>query len=191
MRHNLQGGLSWDLPNSKNRSIIDSLLDNWGVDGRVIVRTSFPITLTGSSHFNAATGSLYYGGLNIVPNQPFYLSGRQYPGGKVVNKAAFIPPTSTTIVGNAPRNFIRGFGANQINFAARRDFRLHDVAVLQFRAEAFNVLNHPNFGYVDPTYTDAQFGQATKMLNSSLGTVAAQYQQGGARSMQLALRLRF
>jgi hypothetical protein len=29
------------------------------------------------------------------------------------------------------------------------------------------------------------------MLNASLGTVASQYQQGGARSMQFELRLRF
>ncbi len=56
---------------------------------------------------------------------------------------------------------------------------------------SFNLLNHPNFGYVDPTYTNATFGQATKMLNASLGTVASQYQQGGARSMQFALKLTF
>jgi hypothetical protein len=68
---------------------------------------------------------------------------------------------------------------------------LHDPFVLQFRAETFNLFNHPNFGYVDPTFTDATFGQATEMLNSSLGTVASQYQQGGARSMQFALKLMF
>jgi hypothetical protein len=63
--------------------------------------------------------------------------------------------------------------------------------VLHFRAETFNLLNHPNFGYVDQTYTDATFGQATEMLNTSLGTVASQYQQGGSRSMQFALKLTF
>jgi hypothetical protein len=62
---------------------------------------------------------------------------------------------------------------------------------LQFRVETFNLLNHPNFGYVDPDYTDATFGEATAMLNTSLGTVASQYQQGGARSMQFALKLVF
>jgi hypothetical protein len=191
VRHNLQGGLSWDLPNIKVGGVISALLNDWGVDGRFMARTSFPITLTGSSYFNSGTGSLYYGGLNIVANQPLYLYGRQYPGGKVVNKAAFSLPASTTAIGNAPRNFMRGFGADQINFTARRDFRLHEAVVLQFRAEAFNILNHPNFGYVDPIYTDATFGQATKMLNSSLETVASQYQQGGPRSMQFALRLRF
>jgi len=79
----------------------------------------------------------------------------------------------------------------QLNLAIRRDFPIHDHLSLNFRAETFNVFNHPNFGYVDPNYTDATFGQATQMLNASLGTMASQYQQGGPRSMQFALRLSF
>jgi len=133
---------------------------------------------------------VYGGGLNVLTTEPVYLYGPQYPGRKVINSAAFTLPVAGTS-GNAPRNFVRGFGATQVNLAARRDFPLHEGLVLQFRAETFNLLNHPNFGYVDPIYTDATFGQATKMLNASLGTVASQYQQGGARSMQFALKLTF
>jgi hypothetical protein len=62
---------------------------------------------------------------------------------------------------------------------------------VQFRAEAFNILNHPNFGFVDPTLSSATFGQATAMLNQNLTTVASQYQQGGPRSMQFAIKLMF
>jgi hypothetical protein len=154
------------------------------------VRSGFPVPLTGSLYLDPATGSNNFGGLNLVPNEPIYLHGSQYPGGRIVNSAAFSLPTSG-IVGNAPRNFVRGFGAAQINLAARREFHVRDTLSLQFRAEAFNILNHPNFGYIDPTYTDATFGQATQMLNQSLGTVASQYQQGGPRSMQFALKLLF
>jgi hypothetical protein len=78
-----------------------------------------------------------------------------------------------------------------VNFAVKRDFPVFERAHLLFRAEAFNVFNHPNFGYIDPTIGDATFGQALQMLNQSLGTVASQYQQGGPRSMQFALRLAF
>jgi hypothetical protein len=99
------------------------------------------------------------------------------------------PPGTT--VGNAPRNFVRGFGATQLNVAARRTFPLFEKVNLQFRAEAFNVLNHPNFGYINPILSNAQFGQATKTLNQSLGTLSSQYQQGGPRSMQFELRLSF
>jgi hypothetical protein len=169
---------------------LDALLSNWGFDGRVIARSGFPVPLQGSTYTDPATGSVIYTGLNIVANQPIYLYGPQYPGGRVINKAAFSLP-ATGVNGNAPRNFVRGFGETQINLAARREFRFSDVLRVQVRAEAFNFLNHPNFGYIDPSYPDATFGQSTQMLNQSLGTVASQYQQGGPRSMQFALKVLF
>jgi len=107
-----------------------------------------------------------------------------------VNSAAFKLPIGTD-PGNAPRNFVRGFGETQVNVAVRHDFPFSERIHLQFRAEAFNIFNHPNFGYVDPTLANATFGQATAMLNRSLGTVSSQYQQGGPRSMQFSLRLAF
>jgi hypothetical protein len=79
----------------------------------------------------------------------------------------------------------------QGNLAMRRSIHLTDRVSLQFRGEAFNILNHPNFGHIDPTLTDATFGQATTMLNGSLATMSPQYQQGGPRSLQLALKLLF
>lgn len=191
VRENLQGGVSWDLPAFANPRFSAILFNDWGMDARLNARSAFPITLGGNLITDPTTGSQYAGGLNVVADQPLYLRGSQYPGNKAINKAAFSLPANGSTSGTAPRNFVRGFGAAQFNLAARRDFRLHDLLVLHFRAETFNLFNHPNFGYVDPTYTDALFGQATKMLNESLGTVASQYQQGGSRSMQYALRLTF
>jgi hypothetical protein len=190
VRHSLQGILSWEMPGSGHSGLERALLHDWGLDARVNVRTAFPVTLVGSNYFDPGSGQEYNGGLNLVSGQSVYLHGSAYPGGKAINPAAFSLPASGA-AGTAPRNFVRGFGETELNLAARREFHLHDSVRLQFRAETFNILNHPNFGYVDPIFTDATFGQATAMLNSSLGTVAPQYQQGGARSMQFALRLRF
>ena len=190
VRNNLQGGMTWELPKLKDGHIVGSVLNDWALDARLNMRTAFPITLGGTLTIDPATGSEFPGTLNIVPGKPSYLYGSQYPGGKAINPAAFsVPPAG--VVGNAPRNQLRGFNAAQLNLAVRREIPILERLRLQFRAEAFNVLNHPNFGYVDPLYTDATFGQATSMLNSSLGTVASQYQQGGARSMQFALKLLF
>jgi hypothetical protein len=190
VRNNLQGGISWDLPTIESQRFTDVLLNGWGLDLRLNARTAFPVMPNGSLMTDPATGREFNGTLNLVANQPTYISGTQYPGGRIINHAAFCLPTACTGEA-APRNFARGFGATQLNTAVRREFHLHDPLALQFRAEAFNILNHPNFGYVDPTYTDATFGQATKMLNASLGTMASQYQQGGPRSMQFALKLTF
>ncbi len=62
---------------------------------------------------------------------------------------------------------------------------------LQFRAEAFNITNHPNFSEFDRYATDATVGQAQRMLNTNLGGLNPLYQTGGPRSLQLALKLLF
>lgn len=197
VRNNLQAALSWDIPSGHRQSIWNTFTNGWGIDGRLNIRSAFPITLTGNVMADP-TGSYTYGSVNYNPANPIYLHGKQYPGGRALNGGPNVPAASAAFslpvgleTGNAPRNFVRGFGESQINTAIRRDFPIHGDLHLSFRAEAFNVLNQPNFGYIDPTLTDLQFGIATKMLNASLPTMSSLYQQGGARSMQFSLRLAF
>jgi len=189
VRNNFQFGTAWDLPCYHGR-LGKLFLNDWSADARVLARSGFPVTLGGDLTDDPGTGSTYTGGVDQVPGVPVYVYGGLYPGGRAINKAAFAFPTGTSI-GNAPRNFIRGFGMTQGNLAMRRSIHLTDRVSLQFRGEAFNILNHPNFGHIDPTLTDATFGQATTMLNGSLATMSPQYQQGGPRSLQLALKLLF
>jgi hypothetical protein len=197
VRHNFQAGVTWDIPGARRKGMVGAVLGGWGLDGRVTARSAFPITL-GGSLLETPSGSYYYSGVNYNPANPIYLYGKQYPGGRMINgggsvpnsTAAFTLPTGTDI-GNAARNFVRGFDANQVNFAARRNVHLFDSLSLQLRAEAFNIGNHPNFGYIDPNLTDAQFGQTTKMLNASLASMSSLYQEGGSRSMQFSLKLAF
>ena len=191
VRNNLQLGMSWNLPRYHGARAIEALANDWAIDERVMARTAFPITLEGQQYTDPTTGDRYYGNLNLVPNQPTYLHGSQYPGGKAINSAAFAYPATASAAGTASRNFVRGFGESQWNSSIRRSFHLYDPFNLVFKAEAFNILNHPNFGYVDPTLTDAQFGRATSMLNQSLGETNQLYQQGGPRSFQFALKLTF
>jgi hypothetical protein len=86
---------------------------------------------------------------------------------------------------------LTGFGAWQLDLAVRREFPLRERLKLQFRAESFNVLNHPNFGYVDRFFNDYTFGQARATLSQSLGGLSSLYQMGGPRSMQFALKVIF
>jgi hypothetical protein len=82
-----------------------------------------------------------------------------------------------------------------LDFSIRRDFPVHDRLKLQFRVDAFNVFNHPNFGFVDANYCapgpGCLFGQATATLAQSLGVLSPLYQMGGPRSLQCALKLTF
>ena len=124
-----------------------------------------------------------------------------------MNPGAFAPvPTDPntgqpTRAGNAPRNVVRGFGAWQMDIGVRREFAVYERMKLQFRAEAFNIFNHPNFGAILPSYcmpaavpnssNGCTFGQPFSTLANSLGILSPLYQMGGARSMQLALKIVF
>src|SRR5262249_25619466 len=99
--------------------------------------------------------------------------------------------------GDLGRNALRGFGAFQWDMTVRRQFRVTKGLSFQARVDIFNVLNRSNFGSPVNYLSSPQFGQATQMLNSSLGSgglvggLSALYQVGGPRSVQLALKLQF
>ena len=213
VRHNLSAAFSYDLPNVGHGRIANALLHHWGIDDRFMARSAFPVTLVGNL-LAQINGRRYDGGLSLVPGQPIYLYGANCtsilqslgdlqanqgcPGGRAINPNAFMPINSG--LGDAPRNFARGFGAWQMNLGVRREFPIYEQLKLQFRAEAFNVFNHANFGAVSgrcsgaagvPGCTDPLFGQATATLANSLGVLNSLYQMGGPRSMQFALKLVF
>jgi hypothetical protein len=190
LRNNFNAALSWDLPLNMGNTLAKAALNGWGLDARVTARSGFPVPLQGATFFDPITGAQQYAGLDLVPGVPVYIYSSHLPGGRQINSNAFANAPAGTL-GNAPRNFVRGFGEEQLNLAVRREFPLGEKLRLQFRAEAFNILNHPNFGYIDPNLGDATFGQATNTLAQSLGTVSPIYQQGGARSIQFALKLLF
>jgi hypothetical protein len=162
------------------------------------------VTLNGNQLLQP-DGQVYDAGLSFVQGQPVYLygsncatvlqgfgdlqPGQGCPGGRAINPNAFVNVNSG--FGDAPRNFARGFDAVQIDLAVRREFPIHERLRLQFRAESFNILNHPNFGMINPAFGQTSFGQATRTLASSLGVLSPLYQMGGPRSMQFALKLVF
>jgi hypothetical protein len=85
----------------------------------------------------------------------------------------------------------------QWDFAVHRDFPIRDPFHMEFRAEMFNLLNHPNFAPPQSGIGMGSFGLSTQLLSQSLGGNVgaggfnALYQLGGPRSIQFALKLRF
>jgi hypothetical protein len=121
--------------------------------------------------------------------------GSQYPGGEAFNPAAFTPAPSSQ-QGNLGRNVLRGFGAWQADVGLQREFHLTEKLAVRFRAEFFNIFNHPSFGNPNNTLTNPLFGQSTQTLANGLAGgnnagFSPLYQIGGPRSMQLVLKLQF
>ena len=98
---------------------------------------------------------------------PLVLYGSQYPGGKAFNPAAFVAAPSGQ-QGDLGRNVVRGFGAWQADLGVQREFHLTEERALRFRAEFFNIFNHPNFGSPNNILSSPLFGLSTQMLANSL-----------------------
>jgi hypothetical protein len=211
MRNAFSWALTYDLPATKGNALTNAILHGWSTENIVQARSAPPVDIYYSGFGLLSNGFTTDTRPDIVPNQPFYLYGPQYPGGKAFNPSAFTsPPTAPcpagicpTQQGDVPRNFLRGFDLIQWDLAVHRQFTIHESLKLQFRAEMFNVLNHPNFGppLGDLSYPGAvnpQFGLSSQMLGQSLaggqlgnGAFDPLYQLGGPRSIQLGLKLVF
>jgi len=189
VRHNFSGAVTWELPSARGASFLSRIGKNWSVSGMVVSRSGFP--MNASVYLGASALANQFTRPDLVPGQPLWISSPQAPGGKTLNPNAFVVPSSVR-QGTEGRNDIPGFGFTQADVSFGRLFSLGDRFRLQFRADAFNALNHPNFtnpgGYI-------QFGsieyQSTKMLNQGLGGLNPLFQGGGPRSLQAALKLAF
>ena len=190
IRHALSAAFTYELPRGPT-----VFLRNWALDGVVIGRSATPVDVT---YYRDLGFGLYNFRPDLVPGVPLYLTDPNVAGGRRFNPDAFALQNSFPgRQGTLGRNVLRGFNLNQVNFTIRREFPLVERLKLQFRAEMFNVLNHPNFA--DPTGSlfSSEFGYSTGMLAQDLGRGGVNgglnplYQVGGPRSIQLALRVVF
>jgi len=201
LRHTFSAALTYDLPGLKGNVLNKALLGGWSTENIIQVRSASPVSIADSRFFTLAGFSTLVRP-DLIPGQPLYLYGSQYPGGKAFNPAAFTDPPNAggkpLRQGNVPRNLLRGFGATQWDFAVHRDFPIHESLRLEFRSEMFNVLNHPNFGSPRGRFRSGGFGTSNQLLSQSLsgsnvggGGFSPLYQSGGPRSIQFALKLTF
>jgi hypothetical protein len=184
VRHNFAAAVSYNLPSFR---LARPVFSGFALDTMVKVRSGVPVNILGRSLTAPLSGALRP---NLVAGQPLYLESSVYPGGRRFNPAAFTL-AAIGAQGDVPRNFLRGFGAQQIDIALRREFRIWESVTLQFRAEAFNLFNTPNFANPTGQLSSAAFGLSTQMLNRSLRGISPLYEIGGPRSSQLALKLIF
>ena len=192
--HSFTAGVTYNLPFPVSNSVAHAILGGWSVDGFALARSAPPDDVVGGLFIGA--GLDLYPRPNVNPGVPLVLHGKQYPGGKIFNKAAFSPAPAGE-QGDFGRNVLRGFGAWQTDLALQREFHVTEKVGLRFRAEFFNIFNHPNFGNPNNILTAPLFGHSTQTLANSLGSGGANggfnplYQIGGPRSIQLALKLQF
>jgi hypothetical protein len=111
------------------------------------------------------------------------------------NSVMMAPPLGQ--FGNMGRNMFPDSGFKNFDFSVAKNFHIGEAMRLQFRAEFFNILNHPNFanpyggqngyGFNDPSVQPFGCGCATPDVAAANPAVGS----GGSRSVQIAAKFVF
>jgi hypothetical protein len=161
---------SYELPYADGAGLTRKALGGWGLSGTTVVQDGHPLTITDSSG-----GSVYFGANTAEPAQycngagpgNIATSGSLYDRvkaglagtGGYINKSTFIPAgggtcmpnlgAGNTLSGNSGRGAILGPGQANWDMSLAKTTKvggLRDSGSLLFRAEFFNIFNHPQFG---------------------------------------------
>jgi hypothetical protein len=173
VQHRAVTSLLWDLPFGKGRRfgqsrIVDSIAGGWQLGAILTLQTGLPFTIVhGSDVANAGAGTQRPDatGQSIEIANPG-------PGGWF-NKDAFRAPAPFTF-GSVGRNSVIGPGLVGTDFSAHKTFPMPwEGHQLQFRFEAFNSLNNPNFGLPNASFLNGSFSRisstATTMREIQFG----------------------
>jgi hypothetical protein len=177
----------YSLPGPKNRrSLWGETLGGWQAGTVTTFQSGQRLTITGTNSSNV---------FGITSDRAQLQPGCTYaqlvtPGSveqnlnNYFNKSCIAPfvivgsDGKATTFGNSGIGIVRGPGQNNVDFSLSKRFAMTERANLQFRAEAFNLLNHANFSNPTLSSTSAAFG---RILTTSVNP----------RVLQLALKLAF
>ncbi len=171
IRHTLRVNGLWALPFHGNR-----LVEGWQFSGIESAYSGVPVNIT-TGVSRAFQGS---------PDRPNYVLGCNIQQGNVnqwFNPACFALQPSGTL-GDLGRDVAIGPHFIDTDLALLKDTKLRESMNVQFRAEFFNIFNHPNFGLpVSAAFSgtgtpNSQFGKITSIV-------------GTPRQVQLALKIVF
>jgi len=160
--HRLSLSYSYAFPFKKYDGVAGTLLNGWETFGIVTLQTGRPFTVALLSEIdNSGTGRSILGfGANDRPNLVGNPELSNPSTLQWFNTAAFAFPAPGTF-GNAGRNILDGPGFQNVNASLLKNTRITERVNLQFRAEAFNLFNHPNFNLPDNFLGSPTFGRIT------------------------------
>jgi hypothetical protein len=163
-----------------SNGLVDSVLGGWGVYAIYSYQSGQPFTLgcpVSTSNFGCNA--------DVVPGQD--LDAGPHNKTQWLNPAAFAQPALATAIGQTdfaplgggPQQ-ARGPGFNNLDASLFKTFHIHESTGLEFRAEAFNATNTPQFG---------QPGNLNNYTNVKSGFATITSMRNDQRLVQLALKL--
>jgi Carboxypeptidase regulatory-like domain/TonB-dependent Receptor Plug Domain len=198
-RHSLVINYTWDISAARfSQHALHYALDGWQLSGEnaFVSGDWAPVILTTTDNFDftggdGGTGSDLGGGLrSVVPVMtcdPMANTGSALTG--FFDTSCFKRPSGRGDYGNAPRNAVRKPGIDNWNLALFKNFAFSGRRSLQYRLEAYNVLNHTQFQDIDRT---ARFDATGAQVNANFGTaIGISSPTRSPRTLQMSLRFNF
>lgn len=162
----------------------------WQVGGVVRASTGVPFTPVMAGDPLGQNGDHSFDVPNVLGSAPG-CSSLVNPGNpnQYIKTQCFAVPNPINLRGNASRNMLTGPSQFNLDVSLVKNFAvkaLSDSSNLQFRAEAFNILNHANFA--PPVDNNALFDQSGAPI-ATAGLIDST--ASSSRQIQLALKLTF
>jgi Carboxypeptidase regulatory-like domain len=194
IRHNFVGNVLYELPFGRR-----SWFGGWQFSGIASFHSNVPFTPV-LSFDNADLQSV------VIPERP-NLIGNPYSGvcpnrSTVGTPACWFNPSAFALpppgqFGDAGRNMLRGPSFAQFDLALQKSFQVREGMKIMLRADAFNLLNHPNFAVPSNTQNPiAVGGNGDAVFKDSAGDFADNVGRifttvGTGRQIQFGARFTF
>jgi hypothetical protein len=197
VRHNMTSSVIYELPFGPGKQLAQGglpgrILGGWELAAMAGARTGLPVNITMTRKAGALPdGNTSSQRPNLVPGVSIYAADRTVD--HWFNPAAFSLPAAGTW-GDLGRYIANGPGMYEIDSSLQKRFRITERLRLNFRAAAYNVLNHPIFknpsGSIGtltgtPPAVSGNFGRITNIINTgAVGT-------GAPRRIEFMFRAEF
>ncbi|MBT9332412.1 TonB-dependent receptor [Paracidobacterium acidisoli] len=178
VRNQFKTSAVWQMPHTHFQfAPANAALSGWEANGILTLRTGEPYTVL--SGVDNSTSGIGKDRADLVGN-PTLSTSRSHAqlAAAFFNKAAFAPNALGTY-GDTPRDFLTGPGYEDLDFSLNKAFALpfHKMEGerLQFRAEAFNLLNRVNFNNPNATISSKSAGTITSANDPRILQFALKY----------------
>jgi len=191
LHHQFNTNFTYQLPfgsgqrfASGSRGFLNQLIGGWTWNGIVTAQGGFPLApMIGFN--NSGTGD---NNVVDVPNWNPNFTGPVILGqrDRWFNPKAFTIPAVGTF-GNVSRGALRGPGLVDVDTSFFKRIKINERLNMQFRAEAFNILNHANYGYPNSIVFAGNSSKYSYVDTAGATT----FTSTSSRQLQLALKLLF
>jgi hypothetical protein len=181
-RHRFVASVTWEIPFAKkSQGLTKRLLDGWQLNGIANANSATPFTVYDSNNVSLqASAPPISGYFASRPNLTGNPSHGPHTVAQWLDRSPFQrldPQAQAGQFGNESRNASRGPAFADVELSALKTFKLTEKFNLQFRAESFNIANHPNFELPIADLASSDFGRILEA--------------GPARLTQFALKVLF